>query len=273
MGNRNVFFLLVLALLVGLALPSYAATLIAHWDFDNILPGGIVQDKVGSANGTITGNISSSTDSPDQLSGNTLDFGGATGDFLAIDNSSNLFDFRTTDDFSFSFWANPDLNGQPSVGGFNHRLFAIRNGANQTLQLILREGNVVRFGFAGVSGAQANPDLVFPLNEWSHIAAVKEGNNYRIYHNGVDVTNGSVAGGDPQPAAGSFTIGNAVRFNNSNSGPYDGQMDDFQVFTGALTSEEVENLFVGGGNAVPEANSLILLLLAVGGSFTYFGKK
>jgi hypothetical protein len=101
-----------------------------------------------------------------------------------------------------------------------------------------------RYGFT-------NPEHI--LGQWNHYALTKDhtagAGLMRIYHNGRVVAEYEEADANAIPplldGQGWFTIG-AYRYPNGEGGYYTGLMDDFRLYTRALSDAEILRLYVGG---------------------------
>ena len=99
----------------------------------------------------------------------------------------------------------------------------------------------------------SGPGITLPLNQWSHILAVRhEENNgvISIYLNGVAA---QVEFGSPTPNINSATS-NIGAWNGSL--PYDGLIDDLRVYNRALTIAEMELLYSSSVNADPVLSAI-----------------
>lgn len=86
----------------------------------------------------------------------------------------------------------------------------------------------------------------YTTNEWQHLCFVWQNNQVVTYYNG------NPAGGmdhifefDREPSGQTMSLGIGARYLNSYGKAYDGKMDDFAVWDGALTAERVRQLSSG----------------------------
>jgi hypothetical protein len=129
--------------------------------------------------------------------------GSTTKHFLA-DNSDDLLTFGT-DDFTIEAWVyatdvssiNRGLLSTRPTGGFNNGWYL--NIVNGKLTFQAADNNIL--SYAGLNPQSPDP---FPLNEWVHVAAVRESGVFRMFEHGVLVDERAVGNiGD----SGSLYIG------------------------------------------------------------------
>ena len=120
--------------------------------------------------------------------GGSLYFDG-TGDYASLPYSSSLL--LNASNFTIEAWVNPSalpvLKAIAGAGG----------GTNATANwdLIVGTNGIVTFEFyiGGVANTMSSSSAI-PLNAWSHIAIVRNGNVYTMYKNGAQVATTTVAG-------------------------------------------------------------------------------
>jgi hypothetical protein len=169
---------------------------------------------------------------------NALDFDGID-DQVLVSNASSLI--TTGSGISLGLWVNPRNNAPnfPDFDGFG----GFRNDNDADFYLVQIGPNTVEARFRNSSGI--NTDITFAgllLNEWQHFVFTYDGNNIKLYHNGIEV--GS------QPASGAILnntealyIGNVVfSFNNFS---LNGKIDDVVLYKKALSANEINCLMHG----------------------------
>lgn len=87
-----------------------------------------------------------------------------------------------------------------------------------------------------------------PLEDWTHVAVVKTTESLRLYRNGALVSSEPLNGFQAQPH-NRFSIGGIPKESggkkrNRRSGFWHGRIDELAFFGSALTSEQIENLFL-----------------------------
>ena len=153
---------------------------------------------------TRIGNASAGTFSPHTPAGWSAYFDG-TGDYLSLTLTSTLNQWWT-EDFTIDAWVyptnlstwltngNPCLIGNMSAGGSTN-YWSFGPNTNGT----------VRFKYFNGGSVNVDSTETISLNQWSHIAFVKDTDGIRIYVNGVGTTSTAVSG-TPQSDS-TFTIG------------------------------------------------------------------
>lgn len=211
------------------------ATQLSHWTMDSIT-GVTIQDEnstypaTNDGGSVVAGNL-----------GDALAFA-AAGSRITVPHNA-AFSFGATGDFAFSFWArwsNSSLGlifGKfATVSPYNGPIMFCNNGAVGNVQFRTESG----------SGYELNSvTLGLNDNQWRHFAVVREGDQLRLYINGVL---------DNQKTTTTIT-------NFSNTSPLffmgrseasqqvTGAIDDIQVFNTALTGGQVSSIYNTG--AVP----------------------
>ena len=218
-------------------------------------------DGLGSsADGTSSGGVTQNATG--KVGSYAWDFDGSD-DYVNV-SGITLPAYNSTDTFSISAWINMDtLATSPTQ---YQRLFHWYDGTKQWQLYIFSSGEI------GFNNTQANQGVdtsssVISTGTWYHLVVVKTGNNtYKIYLNGVDQSTTSSGGGNPSPSIQTFRIGASITGSGSD-GHFNGRIDEFSVFTRALTSSEVSTLYNSGtGVAVndssitakPETNSIFI---------------
>ncbi len=211
------------------ALP--APGLVARYAFDGDLTaaGGAV------APGTVTGNRVDNT-------GGTVSFGtGVHGGSLVLDGASGV---RLPDGllsghhYSVSLWLKPAALTSYTTTFFGARdpnnwvslVPSVGWGTNNTM---LWSGSTVYYD--GDTGTR------LPVGEWSHVVFTLEGGEVTIYLDGEPVHTGSSFPDVLTSDDGVFALG--VNWWDT---PYQGEIDDLQVYLGALTPAQVAEVAAGG---------------------------
>jgi hypothetical protein len=150
-----------------------------------------------------------------------------------INLSSQIFSFGKSD-FTISAWINPNSSTTSTCGP--NAVFTAGSAG------IWNENGYLSFtlnkSFGGASGS------VFSslLNKWTHIAAVRKGGKLLLYENGQltgSVENENFKNFNFYPS--SVSIGSSYSC-PSNSYTFSGKIDQFQVFSRALTEDEIIQL-------------------------------
>ncbi len=177
-----------------------------------------------AANGSISGPLYSA-DTP-QGSSSSLDFDGA-GDFVQVQDA---FDYGNQ--LTVEAWIKPDaMDGQRVIWD---------DYGNPGVLLVVNNGKVQ---FQMSTQADPGPGAVMvegtlSAGQWQHVAGVYDGSQMRVYINGVDTgtvvqTSGSIIdNGSSSAAIGSDN-------NSANVLNFDGKIDDFRIWSGALQPSEL----------------------------------
>jgi len=134
-------------------------------------------------------------------------------------------------ELTVSTWIKPDR-----LGGTYQEIVCNRNAATYQWMLYMHGTD----GSLQVHGTAQNKSTVIPpLNKWTHVVVtIRKDGNYSMYINGQSAQ--SLSGFSYQTGVpNELSIGN---FGN-NSEPFKGFIDDVRVYSRALTSNEVKNIF------------------------------
>ena len=169
---------------------------------------------------TVSGNSSAQAFTPYHAGGYSAYFDGS-GDFLSIADST---DFTLgTSNFTAECWIYPTASpSQPLIFGqwSNPYAWAIQlsNNSSRYLRFLLRIGGYVD---------TISTNTTVPLNEWSHLALVRNGSTFTLYFNGfpaLTVTNS----GSINDSSSALTIGGT----SSGGQPYQGYIKDARFVVG-----------------------------------------
>jgi Concanavalin A-like lectin/glucanases superfamily len=160
-----------------------------------------------------------------------------------------------TDDFGVEAWVRPTAaSGITSI---------VYNGNSATSGWgIYQAGDayVLLYGGQVITGPVGSVDL----NQWTHLALVRDSGETRLYKNGVEIASTSTG---PAIPAGGFAIG----ANSIPAGPsefFSGNIDEVRVFTFAagqfaLTDLQTNLSYTDPAPPVPTQSPLALLLAAI----------
>lgn len=146
-----------------------------------------------------------------------------------------------TGDFSWVAWVKrgtwPGSGNEVLLGkGWNGLAIYVATGTNNgQLRIQFKDGSLNTY-----NAFYNDMQTMMPAGLWTHLVAVREGANFRLYINGSQAShsyhNGSVnAINDP---GGNLTLGYMGSAN-----PWDGAFDEMRIYNRALTQEEITLLF------------------------------
>lgn len=122
--------------------------------------------------------------------------------------------------------------------------FLVGNGCTSGYGINIDENMHLMVLCGGVTVDASGSEYYLPLNEWVHIALVKEGNTFSVYINGELSSTGST---NYNALNGEFTIGAATGCNGTPYGSFfAGAIDDFYVAHKAMSQEEVVGIMDPG---------------------------
>ncbi len=248
-------------------MPSQAA-LIAHYTFNEAAGASVAANDVfGSTAGVVGANVTTGVAG---VNGNAYSFGGATAnqaDIVDMGNASFFAAITTSNKYTLSAW----VKTADTTGNRNTVVFAGSSTVNNIYaDLGVAAGQAGALGAASArnrpTGAVAPQDsgiystpVVAPVNNnaWHLLAMTVDISTSKLslYVDGVLANTQTMAIGS-LPTFNNFEIGRLGRL--APVDPYNGLVDDVQVYDQALTLSEVQFMFANPGAVVPEPGTLAL---------------
>jgi hypothetical protein len=219
-----------------------SADLVHHWTFDEG-SGDTAADSAGANPGTING----ATWGSDETRASYLIFNGSTNN---VDPALELPAMDLDNDYSWAVWVNSQEVIIPTSGsqrnaivlGNRRDVFGSDFVPREFIKLTPRQ-----FEFRPNDRVTGVDYTDFPLDEWAHIAVVKDGNTITTYFNGTAAGNSTLVSDETRDDVFTniqpFFIGGQP----TQPGPehFNGFIDDVRLYDSALTAEEILEL-VGG---------------------------
>jgi hypothetical protein len=167
-------------------------------------------------------------------------------DFVDVQPNANL---DLTQALTIDAWVNPSL--VTNDRGIVEKTVA--NGVNTQYSLFLSDGRVV-FRLIKVPGVDhatisANP---IPTNAWTHVAATWDGAIMKLFTNGVQQSQTLAVAAPINGGVGPTLIGRQ----GSRINPFAGLIDEVEIFSRALSSQEVYAIYLAGsaGKCKPDSD-------------------
>jgi LPXTG-motif cell wall-anchored protein len=155
-----------------------------------------------------------------------------------------------TGDFSVSTWVNP------ASSGTWQRVFDIGTGSQKSMFLTVNDGSNVRFvittGGAGGEQRLVSSSGSLPLNQWSLVTVTLSGTTGKLYVGSQLVATNNNMTVHPSDF-GQSTQNYLGKSQYASDPPFNGLLDDFNIYDRALSADEVLNLstgVAGTGNVV-----------------------
>ena len=228
-----------------------------------------IEDKQGSNEGSL-GNLptinTGYTHSPHGVvdpinygivkSGSCLHFDGSND----VVNTGDTFQSTFRDSFSISFWTKPD-DGNPSGNQMFFGAYTSDNSDGIQMYLDSSPAGALHFNYKsdGTSTGAETDNAIFTDGsvEWKHIVGIVQSSGISIYVNGVvqaldSTSNGSMSG----LTMGSYTTDQNLRigarvFSSSESVFYDGKINNFKIFSTALSEAQIQELYTNPEMSLP----------------------
>ena len=144
----------------------------------------------------------------------------------------------TTQNFTLEAWVKPAAFVN-STSNFEHTILG--NDSSNTTGYVLRTGGSRKLDFTFGDGTSwysvtsANP--VFTVDEWTHVAVVRNGTAFTLYANGVQVAQQTFIQNISLPNA-NLRIAESAGFNGRF---FNGSLDEIKIWNTARTVAEVRN--------------------------------
>ncbi|MDA1169405.1 MAG: LamG domain-containing protein, partial [bacterium] len=240
------FFAVSFFLLLSPHSAHAASSLVGYWKFDEGA-GTSAADSSGNGNtGTLTNGPTWSATVPTTAFTNpyALDFDG-------VDDHIPTQVIAATDEVTFTGWFNPrNVTSHQSIGSDANSAGAVINFHME----VNSNGSLGMLWGGGAPYLRPQGATTLSLNQWYHGAVVRSGStgawNYKIYLNGTQDASGTTS--INPGAASTFTIGRPGEY----SGQYfDGLIDDFRIYSRALSATEITALAAGTHTTVTWAGT------------------
>lgn len=220
-------FALLLTLTFGI--PVSAQDAVAHYSFDSS-----VEDKTGNfGEGETTGNRITKVEPADiqysdGVSGQALEL---TGDY-GVKLPDNLI---TDDSYTVSIWINPN-----EITQFTTTFFAgvANNNGHKWLSIVPSGPFNTTMVWAGDNPYyDGDTGTQIPVGEWTHLAFTVNGGEIKIYLDGSEEFSGSGFPNTFSDIEAEFALGV-----NHWDTPFNGLLDELQIFDEALSSRDIRSL-------------------------------
>lgn len=237
---------------------SNAPGLVGYWRF-NDGSGTTLTNQCTTTGSALDGSLVNSpawTASPVQFGGNALQFNG-TSNYVELTNRINI----GSSNFTIEAWVYPQSTSagmvfaQDVCGDAEQQFRLYTNNSKVNFDLSDAAALGVNYSFQLPSTANS-----VPLNTWTHVAAVRTGNSYAVYINGVS---------NATYSTGAFTINNQsgadvnkrlrIGARGGVSGGcglnyFSGRIDDVRFWNVARTGTEIQTNYLTEVNPATNAN-------------------
>lgn len=203
--------------------------LLLYYTFDET-GGTTIHDSAG---GDLSGTLIGGGTFAEGKSGNAIDLNGS-GAYVDLPDGI----VRNVDAMTISAWIKPD-----SLPVWS-RLFDFGSSTSSFIFLTLNNGSNIRLGLrSGNTIYDINGGKYTTTNTWQHIAVTMEGKTAVIYLNGLEVARSENITLKPGDLGNS--IQNYIGRSQFSADPYyDGKIDDFRVYSRALSGQDIVDLMV-----------------------------
>jgi len=193
-----------------------------------------VADESNSAN-SHDGSVAGATWVPNGITGGAYELDG-NNDYITIADHADL-NFTANEDFTFAVWVKADTapSYQPQIA------YKYDTGTSKGYLICINHVGKLRFTIYGTVDVTAVDTATIETGVWYHLAAVRDyGSNIRLYVNGALVA-------ETSESVGTLHSTKALRLGNGHYGSqyFDGIIDEFRVYTRALSAEEISNIYLG----------------------------
>lgn len=226
MKYRLLVFVFLLPLLALAQLPSYVPTTgLAAWYGMNNSP----NDLSGNGNNAVlNGGVTAIVDRNGNAN-SAYAFNGTNGNLVV---QTPGFQFSPTGQFTYSVWIR-----RATTAGVP--LIMATTAANNFISMI-GGGTDMRFGTNKQQSAWIWATTTHTLNLWAHYVAVYDNGSMNFYKDGVLAASATYTHANAQTATLPLYIGSGIA-----TSFFNGSLDDFGVWTRALSPTEIEALYQG----------------------------
>lgn len=204
------------------------AGVIARWQLNESNGTVAIDSSLRGNNATYVGNPTLNVGGTNSANGTAVELNG-TGQYVTAGKSL----LNGLQKFSLSVWVRPDsLTPDKSFVG-----------QNGLIELGI-DTQTDRIDFWTTNGGSLSATAPLAMSKWSHVVAVGEGTNLRLYVNGVEVGSGGSSTSNYGTNSGTFKIGEGVL--TASGGYFDGRFDDVRVYSRAICPGEVNSIYQGG---------------------------
>jgi hypothetical protein len=155
-------------------------------------------------------------------------------------SSSHVFNFSSSQSFSYSLWVKPKMNAASTIVLLN------KIGTPATNYYRLFQSSFSTVVWRLYDSASKNMALqktsVFVANKWVHLSFVYDSTKIRGtgYVNGINSSSATVVGIGSIQGTGKFRLGAG---SNCGSGNFNGTMDEVLVYNFALTNSQIKEIY------------------------------
>ena len=236
--NKVLLFSLISLLIFVPTFGALNTDLVAYWSFDE--PSGNAIDSVSSYDLSVMGGTANDIVG---VIGRAKNFDETI--YYTIADTDDAFDLTT--DFTYAFWMkmdSPMTAGSPTI---------FDKGANSMTTWLWKAGTPA---YSFVHSKSGVADIQYTLNlaldgVWSYFSVTKSGTTYTTYINGSSV-NSTVYATALGATTSNFTIG---RLADNAASMYKGDIDEFGVWSRALNSTEISDLYNSGSGYNPSVTT------------------
>jgi PKD repeat protein len=155
--------------------------------------------------------------------------------FDGVNDNVNLGNFNVTgNQMTISTWVYS--NGYQD----DDRIISKTTGTSESAHYWMVSLSSSRLRFRLRTGTQTKSlrtNVVFPMNQWVHVAAVYDGSRMRIYQNGIEVAN-TAKSGNIATSSAPVLLG----ANPNNYSVWNGRIDEMVIYNRALSTVEIQQL-------------------------------
>ena len=186
---------------------------------------GNANDGKGLNNGTLTGNVSLTTDRFGNAN-SAYSFDG-TGDYIQVPSNQLL-----NNEYSYSAWINSS-----SFENVNY-VFSITDLYASGLNALGLVSYQNSFSVISKSSSFTTP-ITFNLGQWNHLTVTRSLTSLKLYLNGSLLSSINIIETNPFVNNSSVTIGALA----SGYGSFNGKIDDVQIYKGVLSAGQIQALY------------------------------
>lgn len=175
----------------------------------------------------------------------------ASNNYVSLPLSNSVI----SDNFTISFWLNPDQNNSFPWNNIISKRLDKSIGKTilyNSVNISISNSTTLYAGVTTTSGTEVNITTPITTGTWTYVTYTYDGSNVKLYKNGVLAAESSASGSVEFNTSTKWVLGQISDLDNSQGGNF--TLDDLHIYARALSATEVEELKNSGITAIEDDN-------------------